>query len=433
MKQTFCLPIDLLSLMTCALAGLTLIVQTPALGSQALIPANPHGPASFVTVDKSRQVVSLWQRKSPLQTVWTAVCSTGSESGDKHLEGDQRTPEGVYFLERRMSGHLGRELYGNLAYTLNYPNPVDRIRGKTGYGIWLHGRGKELLPRDTKGCVAMDTQKLRELGPHLRLGQTPILIGTSCSSREPTRELEVTARQLESRLSSWVQAWESRSELFFSHYDPQSFSRSDSQSFTAFRSRKENLFERYPWIDVYVDQLQLIPGPGYWVTTFGQYFRSPCFESQGLKRLYWQQMDQEGWKIVGREWVPLDLDLKQAYLKQARSRIRVWLQRWRSAWEEADLTAYAALYDPKARQDGRSGRQAIQAHKEKIWAKEKPARVTLEDIRILPAAAGFRVEFQQHYQGRKGYSDIGLKALILEPAPGSMRIVRETWSPLASS
>jgi len=416
-----------------ALAGLVLLHASLVLCAEVHIPANPNGPKTFLTVNKSSQTVSLWQRKSPLQTVWTSVCSTGSENGDKQLEGDLRTPEGVYFLGRKLSGNLGKELYGNLAYALNYPNPVDRLRGKTGYGIWLHGRGKELLPRDTQGCIALHTQELRQLEQHLLPGRTPVLIGSSCSAQSPGQELEQTASQLKKRVSSWVQSWERRSGQFFDHYHPKRFSKSDSETFTAFRSRKESLFERYAWIDIYLGQVQIIPGPGYWVTAFGQYFRSPSFESQGLKRLYWQRTGPRDWKIVGREWVPLNLELEEQYLREARSRIRSWLSEWASSWSSADLQAYAGLYHPKASQDDRSGRKAITAHKKVVWSQEKPLAVEVDNIRIDPAAPGFQVTFEQRYQGQKGYSDTGIKSLILQPQSGSFCILRESWRPLPAS
>ncbi len=349
------------------------------------------------------------------------------------MEGDRRTPEGVYFLEQRMNGNLGLELYGNLAYVLNYPNPVDRLRGKTGYGIWLHGRGKTLLPRDTQGCVAMQTKELRELGQHFKLSQTPVLIGTTSSSQKDGQELDTSARELKSRLQAWVRAWEQQSGQFFSFYHPNKFSRSGSVPFRNFQSRKENLFRLYSWIDIYLDHLQIIPGPGYWVTSFGQYFRSPSFQSQGVKRLYWQKTEQGVWKIVGREWVPLDLELEEAYLRQAGSRIKMWLQDWKSAWEEADLPAYLDSYHPEATQDARSGRAAIQDHKETIWARERPASIQLENIQVQSADSGFQVTFLQRYQGRQGYTDTGIKSLLLEPQPDTFRIVRETWRPLSSS
>jgi murein L,D-transpeptidase YafK len=401
--------------------------------AQVLIPANPDGPKTFITVNKSSQTVSLWQRKSPLQTVWTSVCSTGSENGDKQLEGDLRTPEGVYFLGRRLSGNLGKELYGNLAYALNYPNPVDRLRGKTGYGIWLHGRGKELLPRDTQGCIALNTQELRELERHLVPGRTPVLIGSSCSARNPGQDVKPAAAELKKRLSSWVQSWERRSEQFFEHYHPDRFSQSDPETFTAFRSRKESLFQRYAWIDIHLGQIQIIPGPGYWVTAFGQYFRSPSFESQGMKRLYWQRLGQQDWKIVGREWIPLDLELEEQYLCEARSRVRSWLTEWAESWASADLQAYAGHYHPMASQDGRSGRKAITAHKKAVWSEEKPSKVEVDNVRVDPATQGFRVTFKQHYQGRKGYSDTGIKSLILQPESESFCILRESWRPLPAS
>ena len=40
-------------------------------------------------------------------------------------------------MERKLSKGLNYKLYGDLAFTLNYPNPIDRLKGKTGRGIWI--------------------------------------------------------------------------------------------------------------------------------------------------------------------------------------------------------------------------------------------------------------------------------------------------------
>ncbi|ACV69743.1 ErfK/YbiS/YcfS/YnhG family protein [Desulfohalobium retbaense DSM 5692] len=261
-------------------------------------PVSPeHGPACFLVVEKAEQRL-VWTNATSTQLVWQ--CSTGSSGGDKWREGDLATPEGVYFMTRRQTG-LPEKLYGNLAFPLNYPNPVDRLRGKTGYGIWLHGRGKPLVPRDTRGCIALRTPMLKRLSSLFALQRTPVFIGETAASEFSVAEAS-TENELVRQVQAWAEAWEARSDTFFSFYAPSKFSRAHDAPFERFQRRKEDLFERYDWIELEIGPVQVLPGPGYWVTVFEQHFRSPSYSDIGVKRLYWQHSSQ--WKIVGEEWVP---------------------------------------------------------------------------------------------------------------------------------
>ena len=111
------------------------------------------------------------------------------------MEGDLRTPEGVYFVGHRINRKLDWDLYGNLAYSLNYPNPVDRIMGKTGGGIWIHGRGKEFLPRDTRGCVALKVPDMRDMASRIAYGM-PVVIASDLSWTQEPGVSDLTAKDL---------------------------------------------------------------------------------------------------------------------------------------------------------------------------------------------------------------------------------------------
>ncbi|MFO8031298.1 MAG: L,D-transpeptidase family protein [Desulfohalobiaceae bacterium] len=396
------------------------------MGQETRIVHHPYFPRHFLGVDKSSQELYLYAQRSPTQILRQYTCSTGGKSGDKLLEGDKKTPEGVYFLERRIKHDLDFELYGDLAFTLNYPNPVDKIQGNTGHSIWIHGRGKQLVPRDTRGCVAIETDHLQELTPYMDLLQTPVIIGKKLNHFDLDAKIPATAKELHSLVQDWARTWSAGQDSFFEFYHPEKFSSSGAGPFQEFQARKKELFSRYAWIDVYLHQIRVIPGPDYWVTYFGQYFRSPSFQSQGIKRLYWQKEDAD-WKIVGREWRPKDLDLQSAYLQENQQRLRQWLNSWRRAWEDADLQAYKAFYQPEARQDQIQGLEQILQDKQKIWEQDPPQSIELEDIQVDQHPNGFRLSFQQSYTGASGYSDLGHKVLLVEPKADGFGILRETW------
>ncbi len=420
-----------------AVAGCAVLIlilcssASPGWSQSFRIATYAHSPNYFLAVNKTLQTFYLLEKTSPLQVLKEFPCSTGDKPGDKAVEGDERTPEGVYFLESRLNGGLNERLYGGVAYTLNYPNPVDRLQGKSGYGIWLHGRGKALVPRDTKGCIALHTSKLLNIAGYIELGTTPILIGRSVEFDQQDEALDSTANELHKLVQQWAEAWQGQSSRFFSFYREDHFI-SQGSSFASFRDQKSRLFDKYSWIEVFVDDVRAIPGPGYWVTYFAQLFRSPSFSSQGIKRLYWQK-HQGQWQIVGSEWIDKPLQLRKPYLESRRPEISNWLEQWRSSWQQADTQAYRNCYHPRAQQNSRHGRNRILAYKRQLWSEEAPQRVLLEDVSIALHQSGFAVRFEQTYRGEAGYEDHGQKTLILEPYQGRYRILREQWTPAPSS
>lgn len=262
-------------------------------------------PGRLLAVDKSAQRLFLLERRSPLAQTRKFICSTGRKEGDKSIEGDLKTPEGIYFIVQYINSGLDFVKYGKEAYTLNYPNPVDRLRMKTGYGIWIHGRGEPIVPMQTEGCVAMINEDLADMGKILEPGM-PVALTSSFSIKNGP-EAAASAESvlaLEKRVKDWARAWASRSRDFFDFYDPSAYGIAQGEPFSRFRAQKERLFKILPWIKIEVSDIQVLEGPGYWVTWFHQDYSAPNLTSKGVRRLYWQKDENGDFKILGMEWVP---------------------------------------------------------------------------------------------------------------------------------
>ena len=152
---------------------------------------------AVVVVDKSRQRFFLMENGKSRDY----LCTTGQAQGDKQVRGDLKTPEGVYFVVRKRTERLDFEEYGGEAYILDYPNPVDRLRGKTGSGIWVHSRGRAITPFESRGCVVLNLKDIAEVGPELKRG-TPVLIGERVEiapRKDAVREVEERTRGLAPR------------------------------------------------------------------------------------------------------------------------------------------------------------------------------------------------------------------------------------------
>ena len=258
-------------------------------------------PKRSVAVDKKAQSFFLLTRQSPVRVADFIPCATGQLLGDKSREGDLKTPEGVYFITRRKAGGLNYELYGDLAFPLNFPNPADVVRKKTGHGIWIHGRGHAIIPYETQGCVAVNTPDLHRLDTELALG-TPVIIADELRLDGDAPRHKAEAKEVVDATQAWAKAWQDRSDAFFSFHDAEKFAISEGQPFAAFRGQKERLFKSLPWIQVTLSDVRALPGPDYWVTFFVQVYRSPTLISQGVKRLYWQRGADGRFRIIGMEY-----------------------------------------------------------------------------------------------------------------------------------
>ncbi|MHC1791090.1 L,D-transpeptidase Cds6 family protein [Solidesulfovibrio sp.] len=293
------------------LACLLLVPGRPAAGEWAADVVDTEWfPSRSVAVDKKAQSFFLLSRQSPVRVSAFIPCATGQALGDKFKEGDLKTPEGVYFITRRKAAGLNYELYGDLAFPLNFPNPADVVRRKTGHGIWIHGRGHAIIPYETQGCVALNTPDLHRMDNELALGM-PVIIADELRLEGDAPRLKAEAREVVEATRAWAKAWQDRSEAFFGFHDAEKFAISEGQPFSAFRSQKERLFKTLPWIQVTLSDVRALPGPDYWVTYFVQVYRSPTLISQGVKRLYWQRGTDGRFRVIGMEYEEMPVTLAE--------------------------------------------------------------------------------------------------------------------------
>jgi murein L,D-transpeptidase YafK len=411
------------------LATALLALASPArAGWQASIESHPSLPPKFLAVDKDAQKFFILGQKSPLKVLTDLPCVTGQRSGDKKSRGDMRTPEGVYFIERRLTRGLNFDLYGDQAFTLNFPNPVDKLRQKTGGGIWIHGRGNEIKPSETRGCVVLKTADLRRIATELVPG-TPVAIADSVHFSDRAGAMGRDYDVMLKKVADFAADWQRESPDFFKHFDPEKYTRS-SEDFAGFKQHKLLVWKAQPWIQVAALDVRVLPGPDYWVTYFKQYYRTPTMLSEGFKRIYWQKDKKGEYRVVGMEWNDAPLDLESEYLRHVRPAVESMLDSWRAAWKAGDLNAYLGFYQPFASQGARTGVETIRAQKAEVWGKDKPKDVTFGPFEVTVHPQGLAVAFTQDYAAASGYADRGWKTMVLTPDGMSFKIASEDWSVL---
>lgn len=151
----------------------------PGLVPQQLVRLAPN-VRHLIAVDASHSRVYVFRHSgSGLELLRSFYASIGQGGFDKTVEGDLRTPLGVYFITSRLEEAQLEAIYGIGALPLNYPNEHDRRLGRTGSGIWLHGvprTGYARSPYATEGCVALANDDMAYLMHTLELRRTPVII-----------------------------------------------------------------------------------------------------------------------------------------------------------------------------------------------------------------------------------------------------------------
>ncbi|MCU0899678.1 MAG: L,D-transpeptidase family protein [Cypionkella sp.] len=135
-----------------------------------------NGPAvTSVQVHKSDRKMYLLHHDRVLKTYDIALGF--APAGHKQFEGDGKTPEGTYFIDRR---NPNSEFH--LSLGISYPNAADRAfaaaHGKSpGGDIFIHGGpNKKVSRRDwTAGCVAVTDKEMERIYAMVKDG-TPIHI-----------------------------------------------------------------------------------------------------------------------------------------------------------------------------------------------------------------------------------------------------------------
>ncbi|RMX02218.1 hypothetical protein D8I35_18595 [Corticibacter populi] len=166
-----------------------------------------------IAVDAGRSRLYLFANEEQgLRLIADFYVSVGRLGTDKREEGDQRTPLGVYFITRQIPGGKLPDLYGKGALTLNYPNDWDRLAGRSGSGIWLHGSPSDQfarLPQASDGCLVLANPDLEVLMQTVAR-RTPVLIRERLDWIAPQAPERLRVADAFMRhIDAWEAAWRS--------------------------------------------------------------------------------------------------------------------------------------------------------------------------------------------------------------------------------
>ncbi|HUY03415.1 MAG TPA: L,D-transpeptidase family protein [Rhodocyclaceae bacterium] len=255
-----------------------------------------------IVVDTQKSRLYLYQNdKGTPRFVADYYITQGKLGADKKREGDMKTPIGVYHVTSSLSPRTLSDLYGSGAFPISYPNEWDKLHGRNGHGIWLHGTPSNTYsrpPRDSDGCVVLANQDLDAISKDLQVGLTPVIISDSIEWLS-LDDWHAERATLEKDIAQWQTDWESLDvNRYLSHYS-KNFS-ADGENFAQWAAKKRLINRGKTWIKVSAENLSMFRNPGkepMVVVTFDQVYRSNNLSNVMKKRQYWLK-ENGHWKIA---------------------------------------------------------------------------------------------------------------------------------------
>ena len=253
-------------------------------------------------VDKEQRKLTVFERNGEkIKKVEEYPADIGKNGGNKTKRDDARTPEGIYFLEKRLSQpEIPFNLYGALAFTTNYPNLFDKRLNKTGSGIWLHAIPDTVaLTRGSRGCVVVRNNVIKKLADYIKLRETPILIFDHVNylTKDEHEKMRVSMNNF---IEGWRQAWEAQDINKYMGYYASDF-KAPGFNYDSWKAHKTNLKGKYEYIKVHLSQPYIVQHNDQLLVKTLQRYESDQHVDYGVKTIYAVKAG-DSYKIIREEW-----------------------------------------------------------------------------------------------------------------------------------
>jgi len=423
-----------------------------------LVSFDPDGGAEYaIVVEKESQQLFVYSFDGVFREVLRFKCSTGKTDGPKSVLGDSRTPEGIYYSDREFEKKDLSATYGSRAFPVDYPNILDRIAGKTGNSIWLHGTDKPKKSKDTNGCVVLADPDIDMLSKYIRFNRTPVIIADKLNF-VPVGSMKRTGESIREFLSGWFDSIKNGTyHEYVKFYDYDYVP--DITWWSDWNSERKKYYSEKKSFSVIPKWVSVVGHKGIYSVLFEQVAKTGDKESfAGIRKIFLSNRDGE-FKIIGEEYLPADKDrnagadknpLIAAFgnlnnvpgrnqqpredQKNRRERekspaknqsIAEAINGWVKAWSSRDIGSYGSYYAKDFRSQGMNRNSWLQ-HKEQLFRKNNYINVSIEKLAIKPGSKASQASFVQIYKS-SGLNNSGFKELVLKPEDGKWKIFRESW------
>ncbi len=256
-----------------------------------------------LVVDARRSRLYVYaNRGGQLKFVTDYYVSQGKLGVNKLKEGDQRTPVGVYYITSHLPGAKLPDFYGSGALPINYPNEWDKINGRSGSGIWLHGTPSDSFsrpPLSSDGCVVLTNPDLHKLTNSVEIGKTPVVIAESVDFVNKTKwdnDRHLAARLVE----GWKRDVETLNTARIGENYSRKFKSERGESLDSWLGKQQQSMNGVRGLSVTLRDMTHFFYPGredMLVSTFTQESQFGKNKTSIRKRQYWAK-EGSHWKIV---------------------------------------------------------------------------------------------------------------------------------------
>jgi murein L,D-transpeptidase YafK len=257
--------------------------------------------ALIVDAKKSRLYV-YENRGGQLKFVSDYYISQGKLGVNKLKAGDQKTPLGVYYITQRVPGAKLPDFYGAGALPINYPNEWDKVNGRSGSGIWLHGTPSDSYsrpPLSSDGCVVLTNPDLHKLYASVEINNTPVVI-TDHVEFVNKAQWEADRNVANKLVDKWKRDVESRNATqLMSNYSSQ-FKSDHGENLSIWFTKHQHLLTGVKNISIKLKDMTFFRYPGNQemiVSTFTQESQVGRIKNSVRKRQYWAREGAQ-WKII---------------------------------------------------------------------------------------------------------------------------------------
>ncbi len=242
---------------------------------------------SLLIANKNKKQLKIYEHKNDdLKFVKSYNVIVGA-NGDKKKEGDLKTPLGVYDITKRFvpSG----QFYGPLAYALSYPNTYDKVQGKNGYGIWIHGSPLDGTPRDpmSKGCIVLNNETITMLDKNIKPKSAITIVSEKGINKVKRDEVSTIL----SELFKWKKAWKNNDTKRYLSFYHDDFRRYDGMKKRKFSRMKKSIFSRKQNKEIKFTKINVSPYPNdknrkLFKIAFYETYKSKGYKFKGNKELF---------------------------------------------------------------------------------------------------------------------------------------------------
>jgi len=390
-----------------------------------------------IVVEKETQKLALYRYDGEYEQVLNVKCSTGEVPGMKTRSGDKKTPEGVYFFTGAFEKKYLSAVYGEMAFPMDYPNLVDRLNGREGNSIWMHGTNKQIKDRDSNGCIVLANADIKKLSEFITVNRTPIIVTDKIQYATPDDD-----RILREQLTAFLNQW--NETLINGSYDQYlSFYHQDIISKFAWwddwnEIRNELRGSGIP-AKIHLDKISIYKHNGVYTALFDQLIQfGEQVQTAGARKVYLEpsvdrvriigdtyqsSISKNNGRETNHPFIAACQELRAIHY--AKQDIEALVDRWLTAWNSKDIETYGDCYASDFRFQWMD-RDAWLKKKKRLNRKYKNISVWKENLIIKTSEKTNSATFIQKYES-SGYRAVGKKKLIFKRENGQWKIFRERW------